>query len=117
MSPVTGDVTYTATYKTVMPDQEHDGIVYKGWASKNSLPTEEGNYYLGYDVTLSDTWTVSNNIRLCLNGNGITKNGGNVITIVGGNLTIDDCGTKTHYFDVNNGKAVQGRFCSGCYRF
>ena len=107
VSPVTGDVTYTATYNAIMPDHEHDGIVYKGWASKNSLPTEEGNYYLGYDVTLPSTWTVSTNIRLCLNGNGITKNGDNVITIVGGgNLTIDDCGTKTHYFDVNNGKAV-----------
>ncbi|MEE0857170.1 MAG: hypothetical protein U0L58_07740 [Ruminococcus sp.] len=107
VSPVTGDVVYTATYKAVMPDQEHDGIVYKAWTSKNSLPTEAGNYYLGYDVTLPSTWTVSKNIRLCLNGNGITKNGGNVITIVGGgNLTIDDCGTTTHYFDVNNGKAV-----------
>ena len=114
VSPVTGDVVYTATYKAVMPDQEHDGIVYKAWTSKNSLPTEAGNYYLGYDVTLPSTWTVSKNIRLCLNGNGITKNGGNVITIVGGgNLTIDDCGTTTHYFDVNNGKAVNVNTTSG----
>lgn len=32
------------------------------------LPTEAGNYYLTADVTLSRTWTVSANIKLCLNG-------------------------------------------------
>ena len=103
----TADATYTAQFDETPKQHQHDGITFDKWTSDNSLPTEAGNYYLGYDVTLTSTWTVSKNIRLCLNGNGITKNGGNVITIVGGgNLTIDDCGTKTHYFDVDNGKAV-----------
>ena len=114
LPPVTGDVTYTAQFDATPKPHEHDGITFEKWTSDNSLPTEEGNYYLGYDVTLQSTWTVSKNIRLCLNGNGITKNGGNVITIVsGGNLTIDDCGTKTHYFDVDNGKAVNVNTTSG----
>lgn len=104
---VNGDVTYTAQFDATPKAHQHDGITFEKWTSDNSLPTEAGNYVLTSDVTLSGTWTVSSNIRLCLNGKGITKNGGNVITIVGGgNLTIDDCGTTTHYFDVNNGQAV-----------
>ena len=116
---VSGDVTYTAQF-TATAKHVHDGITFEKWTSANSLPSTAGNYFLTSDVTISAKWTVSTNIRLCLNGHGITKTGNNdnVIRIVsGGNLTIDDCGNTTHYFDVNNGKAVNVNATSGTNSF
>ncbi len=58
------------------------------------LPTEAGNYYLTADVTLSRTWTVSANIKLCLNGKNVTGAADKDVIIVsgsGGDLTITDC--------------------------
>lgn len=65
------------------------------WTATDSLPADAGNYFLQNDVQLKKTWSVSSNIKLCLNGKSITKvaeTGSRVITIqAGGNLTITDC--------------------------
>ena len=75
------------------------------WNETTSLPTTAGNYYLMKDVTLSDTWTVSANINLCLNGNTITgASGVEVITVdAGASLAITDC--QTNVGKITGGKS------------
>lgn len=84
------------------------------WTSDNSLPTEAGSYYLMQGVTLTEIWTVSNDIKLCLNGQTITGAAGkNVIQVArGGSITITDCGSSgkiTH----NTGASGRGISSSG----
>ncbi len=59
---------------TVSALHEHDGIRFTQWTEADSLPAEAGNYFLTGEVTLTGTWTVSNEINLCLNGNTICGN-------------------------------------------
>lgn len=80
----------------------HDGVTFTAWESTNSLPTEEGNYYLTADVTLSSSWNVpTGTTNLCLNGHGIKVTGiDSVIYIASGRtLNVYDCGDTVHYFD------------------
>lgn len=66
------------------------------WTQADSLPTDSGNWFLATDVTLSATWLVEKEIKLCLNGHKITttKASARVITAApGAKLTITDCGT------------------------
>ena len=102
-----------ATRKAVY-DQEaecthrHDGRGFTAWTSTTSLPSAAGYYYLTGDVTLGGTWNKpSGDVGICLNGYGIKTTSGRVITMNGGTLSLYDCGTTTHYFDVDsNGKAI-----------
>ena len=80
--------------KSNCSEQTHDTNPYwQPWSSNNSLPSEEGNYYLTQDVELTDTWTCTKNINLCLNGKTITgKDGKDVISVSSGfSLAITDC--------------------------
>ena len=74
-------------------DEDHDNVEWAMWTSNNSLPTESGNYYLTADVTLSDSWMVDSDIKLCLNGHTITGANGKDVAYVssGSSLTITDC--------------------------
>jgi len=66
------------------------------WTDAGSLPTDGGNWFLDTDVTLSATWLVEKDMKLCLNGHSITTTKANarVITAApGAKLTITDCGT------------------------
>ena len=80
-------------------DCTHEGHskddVWTAWDSTTSLPTQEGNYYLIYNVELSSTWEVSNDVNLCLNGKIITgASGQDAIKVTDGKtLTITDCQT------------------------
>lgn len=65
------------------------------WTEKDSLPTS-GSWFLDTDVTLSKTWLVESDTRLCLNGHSITQTTktARVITVApGATLTVTDCGT------------------------
>ncbi len=74
-------------------DEGHGNIKWTAWESTDSLPSEAGNYYLASDVTLSGTWRVESEIKLCLNGKSITSTGSGAVATVAnsGNLTITDC--------------------------
>ena len=78
------------------------------WTETSSLPKTKGYYYLTDDVTLSTTWDVKADIKLCLNGRNITMVETNtnkrVINISGSGyvLTLTDCQT-------NMGKISGGR--------
>jgi len=62
------------------------------WSDPDSLPTAAGNYYLDVDVDLTATWTVSADIKLCLNGHTIRQTGSNLRVIdVNKTLTVFDC--------------------------
>ena len=98
LSPVNGDITYTAVYDGTPKQHDHDELAFVPWDSDNSMPSEAGNYFLIFDITLSNTWTVpSGTTNLCLNGHTIRYAGSNgtVIQINNSNakLTLYDCGT------------------------
>ena len=98
------------------PDHEsgHATITWTEWTNTNSLPNNEGSYYLTADVTISTTWTVpTGKTQLCLNGHTIKYENstaqGSVIKVPDeATLTITDCastpgkitggtGTDTNY--------------------
>ena len=86
-------VTMAPTMAWAEPEvHSHEG--WTEWTTPNSLPDEEGNYYLGCDVTLRSTWVVQNGTtNLDLNGYTLDLDG-NCINI-GDNshtatLTIND---------------------------
>ena len=86
--------------------------------------TEGGNYCISDNVALSETWTVSGDVKLCLNGKSITADSG--ITAIkienGASLTLVDCSNdKTGKITggeigvmVGGGFAMQGGEISGC---
>lgn len=81
---------------------KHDETEFQPWAKGGRLPSDEGNYVLTTDVTLSETWTVKGTTNLCLNGHVIKMNGtGSVITVnSGATLNLYDCAPDaTHIGD------------------
>ena len=77
---------------TEWTDELADSQNGEGSAAANSLPTTEGSYYLTKNVTLSDTWTVSANITLCLNGQTITGASDKDVIKVSGGATFNMSG-------------------------
>ena len=69
-------------------------VTWEEWNTADSLPAS-GNYYLSADVTLPETWVVSAEIKLDLNGHNINLaegKSGSVITVAnGGVLSVCDC--------------------------
>ena len=47
-------------------------VTFEPWTRDNSLPEEEGNWYLTKDVEITKTWTKNDGVVLCLNGYSIT---------------------------------------------
>lgn len=99
------------TVNSVAPKSEqthtHDGISFTAWTSTDSLPTTTGSYYLTNDVTLSGTWSVDENITLCLNGHGIiiVNSSGSPIEVRAGLTLVDDDGAGAHYYYIDqNGR-------------
>ena len=88
---------------------EHYGVTFNVWESDNGLPTTAGNYYLTQDVTISRTWNVPGETKLCLNGHSITLNAdsGAVVNIKNGaTLNLYDCGDSTYYYTLTDGVAT-----------
>ena len=84
----------------IKPHSHFGNDDYYVWESTDSLPTEEGNYFLWSDVTLTQTWTIPDNtiIRLCLNDHKILGVGIDeaVICVNGSNAMlqfVDEWGT------------------------
>lgn len=100
---VTAELEFTITPHT------HDDIEFKAWTSTNSLPTENGNYFLANDITLSRTWNVpSGTTNLCLNGHRIKITGSTrAIDLYEATLKLFDCDDTTeHKYTISN--PVQG---------
>ena len=65
------------------------------FAALTAAPEGSGYYYLSADTTLSDTWNITGETVLCLNGKTLTT-GGNAITVAaGGTLTLMTHDKKT----------------------
>lgn len=93
--PVCGTGTCTDPNHT-----SHEDITWTAWESDNSLPTEEGNYYLTKDVVAASQFK-PNGIKLCLNGHTVNFNAGDVqTTYIQTNCTFDLCDC------VGNGKLL-----------
>lgn len=77
-------------------DKHAAGIVFKAWDKTDSLPTEEGNWYLLDNVTVSATATLqsSNVVNLDLNGHTVTTTGPRFFDIYVATLNLFD-GTST----------------------
>ena len=58
-------------------DEHHNSVEWTGISSLAEI-TEDGNYYLKKDISLSSTWTITGKeVNLCLNGYNITNTKGN----------------------------------------
>ncbi len=54
-------------------EHKHNEVTFTAWTATDSLPTNEGNYYLTENVTLSAEWNVPDGTtNLCLNGKTIS---------------------------------------------
>ena len=73
----------------------HTDVTWTGVSDLSEIAAA-GNYYLKNDVTLSNSWTCTYDIYLCLGGKTITgKDGAAVINVASGaSLAITDCGTS-----------------------
>ena len=74
----------------------HPSLTWRAWDGTSSL--KNGNYYLTQDVTRTGDYTITGNVKICLNGHTLSTDGeAPGFTIVeGGSLTITDCqGTGT----------------------
>lgn len=62
-------------------------------ADGTSLPTaENGVITLTENVTLSNTWNISSDVTIDLNGHKLTINNGTAICVMGGSFTVKDSG-------------------------
>ena len=102
----------------VYADTTHNHDGYTAWTSTNSLPSS-GSYYLTTDVTVGGSTSInSGTLNLCLNGYGIKTTSGRIFTLNGGTLNLYDCGTTTHFFNLDsNGMATNVNSTSGAKSF
>ncbi len=57
---------------TIGTGESAQTITFTKWESTNSLPSEEGNYYLEKDITMMSAWNApTGTTNLCLNGHTI----------------------------------------------
>ena len=107
-------IDYIGGYKKILISKTHSHCVCGGntnapghtshsdetwimWTSRDSLPTEPGNYCLAGDVTIDGELKINNDVKLCLNGKTIRAgssipNNRYMLTVDGSHeLTITDC--------------------------
>ena len=107
-------IDYIGSYKKILISKAHSHCVCGGntdapghtshsdetwimWTSRDSLPTESGNYCLAGDVTIDGELKINNDVKLCLNGKTIRAgnsipNNRYMLTVDGSHeLTITDC--------------------------
>lgn len=53
---------------------DHQVVEWTRWSRIDSLPDAPGYYFLGQNVSLTDSWEPVDGVYLCLNGNTITLN-------------------------------------------
>ena len=118
-------IGYIGSYKKILISKAHSHCVCGGnagtpghtshkdetwimWTSRDSLPTEPGNYCLIGGVTVASDWKIGNDIKLCLNGKTVTFTRGGV-KISSGSLVITDCGNTGKMIFAETGVEVQGK--------
>ena len=82
------------------PDPSADNIT--KWDNANSLPTEDGNYFLDTDVTLTENYSIdsSKNINILLNGHTVTTANDNIKINIPANMagiTVENNVTTFHF--------------------
>lgn len=126
------EVAYNTTDKFYFPSHTHQSCicaitgdecsshgntaVWTAWESKDSLPTEAGNYYLTDKVTLAVAATINANVKICLNGFDIDLNKKSIVLNGAGDLTLLNCKAtlKTNgQLDENNAKITGGNAIRG----
>lgn len=90
-------------------DHSCGNVSFSEWTGTTSLPTS-GNYYLTADVTLSSGLTipVGSDLKLCLNGHTITKNGSGSVFYLHGTLSVTDCSAEDKWGSVIGDKDTYG---------
>ena len=96
----------------------NNSTVWKGVSSLTDI-TEEGNYYLTKDVTLTSTWTPADGVKLCLNGHTITTTANVDAIEVDQNVTftLTNCkgtGKITHQYTGQDNRVYTAKGC-GAY--
>ena len=93
------------------PSSHGSALTWTRWAYRTSLPSAAGNYSLERDVTLTDTWVVTGDVKLCLNGHTITgPDGKDAIKVEAeGSLVITDCQTGDKVGKITHNSGVKGR--------
>ena len=89
--------------------ETHDTV--ENWIEKRDLDiTEPGYYFLGADVTISETWKPINGVTLCLNGHNIIANGDfNAIMVDNGaTFTLTDCKTGEEQGKITHTEGATG---------
>ncbi len=91
-------------------DASHAKILWHAVSSLSDI-TADGDYYLTDNVNLSDTWTCSYNVNLCLNGNTITgASGKDAIAVAeGASLAVTDCHADAEAGKITHNAGGQGR--------
>lgn len=98
--------------KSSTETHEHNGVTFTAWTGTDSLPDTAGNYYLTENVTLTDTWEVSGETTLCLNGKTISASGTDEYRVI----TIPESCTL-HLYDCQNAGNITGGREGGVMNF
>jgi len=71
----------------------HDELTWHPWTGSKALPTEEGAYYLVYDVVLTNEYAAADGVKLCLNGKTVKAAADRRVASVGAGVTflMADC--------------------------
>ena len=93
------------------PSSHGSALTWTRWAYRTSLPSEAGSYSLERDVTLADTWVVTGDVKLCLNGHTITgPDGKDAIKVEAeGSLVVTDCQAGDKVGKITHNSGVKGR--------
>ncbi len=82
----------------------HSDIIFTPWFDATSMPTEGGSYVLADDVTVPDTWEVTEDTTLCLGGQTLTGTGDAMVIFVNSGVTLTICDCQEIQGKITGGK-------------
>lgn len=92
---------------------EESKVTFDKWEKTDSLPNQEGAYYLDNDVTLTKTWVPANGTTLCLNGHSITMNADTDSTAINPKITEQNAVISLYGTDIDNRVTFNLTDCNG----